>query len=85
MAKARNYRKEYDDYQGKPEQIKRRAARNKARRKLGLKKGDKREAAHIGAPRIGSLDDVPVKAESKKKNRSQQPKRSGKNQRSGTR
>lgn len=85
MAKARNYRKEYDDYQGKPEQIKRRAARNKARRKLGLKKGDKREAAHIGAPRTGSLDDVPVKAESKKKNRSQQPKRSGRNQRSGTR
>lgn len=28
---ARNYRKEYDDYHGKPEQIKRRAGRNKAR------------------------------------------------------
>lgn len=29
---ARNYRKEYDNYQGKPSQIKRRAGRNKARR-----------------------------------------------------
>jgi len=81
----RDYRREYDTYQGKPEQIRRRAARNKARKKLGLKKGDKREAAHIGAPRTGSLDNVPVKAESRKKNRSQQPKRSGKNQKSGTR
>lgn len=81
----RNYRREYDEFQGKPEQIRRRAARNKARKKLGLKKGDKREAAHIGAPRTGSLDGVPVKAESKKKNRSQQPKRTGRTQRSGTR
>ena len=30
----RNYRKEYDDYHGKPEQIKRRNARNKARAKM---------------------------------------------------
>ena len=32
---ARNYRKEYDDYQGKPEQIARRSSRNKARRVMG--------------------------------------------------
>ena len=31
---ARNYRKEYDNYQGKPEQISNRSSRNKARRKL---------------------------------------------------
>lgn len=31
MATKRNYRAEYDKYQGKPEQIKNRAARNKAR------------------------------------------------------
>jgi len=31
----RNYRKEYDNYQGKPEQIKRRSSRNKARRVMG--------------------------------------------------
>ena len=30
----RNYKKEYENYQGKPEQIKRRAARNAARRSL---------------------------------------------------
>lgn len=30
----RNYRQEYDRYQGKPEQKKRRAKRNAARRKL---------------------------------------------------
>ena len=30
---ARNYREEYDDYHGKPEEIERRAARNKARSK----------------------------------------------------
>jgi len=34
MAKARNYRREYDTYQGKPSQIKRRASRNSARRKV---------------------------------------------------
>ena len=32
--KQRDYRKEYDDYHGKPEQIKRRNARNKSRAKL---------------------------------------------------
>ena len=30
----RNYKKEYEDYHARPEQIKRRAARNKARRHL---------------------------------------------------
>lgn len=35
----RNYRSEYDNYQGKPEQIKNRAARNKARALLRKKKG----------------------------------------------
>lgn len=34
MVKARNYRKEYVDYQGKPEQIKRRNNRNRARAKM---------------------------------------------------
>jgi len=33
----RNYRKEYDNYQGKPEQIERRSSRNKARRVMGDK------------------------------------------------
>ena len=34
MPKPRNYRKEYLDYQGKPEQIKRRNNRNRARAKM---------------------------------------------------
>ena len=33
----RNYRKEYDNYQGRPEQIVRRSSRNKARRVMGDK------------------------------------------------
>jgi len=47
MVKAkRNYRKEYDEYQGTPEQKKNRAKRNAARAKLRLKKGDGIEADH---------------------------------------
>ena len=42
----RDYAKEYRDFHGKPSQIKKRAARNKARRLSGLKKGDKREVDH---------------------------------------
>jgi len=33
----RNYRKEYDNYQGKPDQVARRSSRNKARRVMGDK------------------------------------------------
>jgi 5-methylcytosine-specific restriction endonuclease McrA len=53
MAKKRkrNYRKEYDDFHGKPEQIKNRNKRNAARKlmqKLGLvKKGDGKHVDHI--------------------------------------
>ena len=43
---ARNYRKEYDSYHGTSKQKKNRAARNRARTKLGLKTGDSREADH---------------------------------------
>lgn len=46
----RDYDKEYKDYHGKPEQIKRRAARNKARRHLEregrVHKGDGKEVDH---------------------------------------
>lgn len=75
--KPRIYRKgakdsEYDRYNGKPEQIKRRAQRNKARKKAGCKKGQ--EAHHVKGKRTGNLTG-PVKCISKKKNRSMQPKR----------
>mgnify|MGYP003119611023 CR=1 FL=1 len=42
----RNYRKEYDEYHGTREQKDNRNDRNKARRKVGLKKGDPREVDH---------------------------------------
>lgn len=48
--KKRNYKKEYANYQGKPEQIKRRAKRNAARRKLEkegkVHKGDGKDVDH---------------------------------------
>lgn len=44
---SRDYKKEYKNYHSKPEQIKNRAKRNKARREMGLKGGDPREVDHI--------------------------------------
>ena len=78
---ARNYRKEYDEYQGTDEQKKRRAQRNAARAaaaKKGLvRKGDGKEVDHEGFNRRGKLNNKNVKVVSKKKNRSRQPKRDG--------
>ena len=73
--KQRNYRKEYDEYHGTPEQKKRRAERNKARKDSGLSKGDPREVHHVGAKRKGSLKGTKTKVVSQKANRSIQPKR----------
>jgi len=46
----RNYRKEYDNYHGKPAARKARANRNKARRKMvkagAVRKGDGKDVAH---------------------------------------
>lgn len=44
---ARDYRKEYRRDHASPKAKKDRAARNGARRKLGLKKGDGMEADHV--------------------------------------
>lgn len=48
--KRRNYKKEYASYHGRPSQIKRRAARNAARRRLEkagrVRKGDGRDVDH---------------------------------------
>lgn len=77
MVKDRNYAQELE-WQATPEQKKRRAQRNKARRaaiKAGrAAKGDGKEVHHVGAPRAGSLDDVPTKVVPKLVNRSIQPK-----------
>ena len=71
--KKRNYRKEYDRYQGRPEQIKRRAARNAARRKLmksgKVRKGDGKDVAHKdNNPKNNKRSNLSV--QSKSKNRS---------------
>jgi len=75
----RDYRKEYDDYQGSERQKKRRAARNKARRQLErsgrVSKGDGKEIDHKDFnPENNSSKNIRVvKA---KTNRERQPKRS---------
>lgn len=75
----RDYEKE-NKWESSPEQVKRRVARNRARRKAiregRVKKGDGKEVHHVNAPRKGSLDNVPTRVVSKKYNRSKQPKRS---------
>jgi len=76
----RNYRKEYDEYHAKPEQKKRRAQRNKARRQAAKRLGEAalqgKEVDHLGSHRTGSLAKVPTKVVSKHANRIRQPKRS---------
>lgn len=83
MAKKRDYRKEYDEYQGTPEQKKRRAQRNAARRKAmregKVRKGDNKEVDHIDMNRKGKLNNNRVKVISKRANRRKQPKRDGSN------
>jgi hypothetical protein len=69
----RNYRKEYDNYQGNKKQIKNRTSRNAARRKLmnegSVKKGDDKDVAHKNDnPKQNSRSNL--KPQSKFKNRS---------------
>lgn len=76
---SRNYRKEYDDYHASPEQKKRRAARNAARRsaeaKGQVKKGDSKHVHHVGASRTGKLDNSRTKVMDGRANQRIQPKR----------
>lgn len=78
MAKSRNYAKE-TAYENSPAQVKRREARNQARRKAiragKVKKGDGMELDHVGYHRTGSLRNVPTKVVTKHANRIRQPKR----------
>ena len=60
--KPRPYKKEYEEYQGKPEQIKKRAERNKARATMmkngKVHKGDGKDVAHVKAiDKGGSIKD----------------------------
>lgn len=76
----RDYEKEYAEFHSTPEQKKRRAQRNAARRKAlaagKVKKGDGKEVDHIAAPRKGSLAGARTQVISKALNRKKQPKRS---------
>lgn len=77
--RTRNYRREYDTYHAKPEQKKRRAARNTARNTLAktgrVKKRDGKEVDHKDMnPRNNSRKNLRVV--SKTANRKRQPKRS---------
>lgn len=73
MASKRNYKKEYENYQSKPEQRRRNDARKKARRLMIKKKG---KAALKGKdvdhkdrnPKNNSMSNLRI--QSKKKNRS---------------
>lgn len=71
--KKRNYRLEYDNYAGTPEQIARRSSRNKARRKLAregvVRKGDGKDVDHKNSnPLKNSRSNL--RAQPKSKNRS---------------
>lgn len=74
----RNYAKE-TAYEDRPDQVKRRMARNKARRKAlrtgRVHKGDSLELDHVGSHRTGSLDRVPTRVVSRHANRIRQPSR----------
>ena len=74
----RNYAKE-NKWESSPEQVKRRVARNRARREAIRKHGKAalrgKEVDHVGSHRTGSLDNVPTRIISKKANRKKQPKR----------
>lgn len=79
MAKRkRNYKKEAA-YAAQPEQIRRRVARNAARRKAiregRVRKGDGKELDHVGYHRTGSLRNVPTRVVSRSANRRRQPPR----------
>lgn len=74
MNKPRNYKQEYAEYQGRPDQIKKRTERNKARATLvkagKLHKGDGKDAAHVKAiDKGGSIKDG-IKVEDANTNRS---------------
>ncbi len=72
---SRNYRSEYDNYQGTPEQIKKRAERGKARRMMektgAAKKGDGKDVDHIKPMRSGGTSTkANLRMRSKSANRS---------------
>ena len=79
----RDYKKEYRDYHGKPEQKKRRAGRNSARRqmtKLGrARKGDGKDVDHKDRnPRNNSQGNLRMQSKSQNRSRNSQRTKLGK-------
>jgi hypothetical protein len=74
MSKKRDYKREYETYQGTEEQKKNRAKRNAARRKAlkegKVSKGDGQDVAHKKAISKGGKNKSNTKVESASKNRS---------------
>lgn len=71
---ARDYRAEYDKYQGKLEQKKNRAQRNAARAKMAkagkVRKGDGKDVAHVKAFDKGGNNKTGLRVENRSSNRS---------------
>lgn len=71
---ARDYKREYQTYQGTPDQIKKRATRNAARAKMmkagKVKKGDGKDVAHVVALDKGGSNKTGLRVETKSANRS---------------
>ena len=69
---ARNYKEEYKDFHSKPDQKKRRAGRNAARRKMAaagkVKKGDGKDVHHKDGNTLNNKRKN-LRVESKSKNR----------------
>lgn len=70
----RDYKKEYKDYHSKPEQKRRRAARNAARRKMEkegrVRKGDGKDVDHKDRnPKNNSKSNLRVQSKSKNRGR----------------
>ena len=65
---ARDYKQEYKKYHSKPDAKKKRARANAARRKLGLKVGDPRDAGHVN--RGGGNSKSNIRPQSRASNRS---------------
>jgi uncharacterized membrane protein (UPF0127 family)/nicotinic acid mononucleotide adenylyltransferase len=77
----RDYRKEYANYQGKPEQVERRSSRNKARRKLEaqgrVRRGDGKDVDHKNRNPLNNGDGN-LRVRKKEHNRSFSRKNEGK-------
>jgi len=69
---ARNYKEEYKDFHSKPDQKKRRAGRNAARRKMTaagkVKKGDRKDVHHKDGNALNNKKKN-LRVESRSKNR----------------